>query len=65
MKISFKPKTKDDWRLLLNLAKGVRLADREGVKAAVEAFERKRKEAEACMSHCSMHKDGAVPGAMG
>lgn len=36
MKLEFKPKTKEDWRLLLELAKCIRLATRKEIYRAVK-----------------------------
>ena len=46
MKISFAPETKDDWRLLLNLAKEIRLAKKEALQVAVALLKEKREEDE-------------------
>ena len=42
LKIGFKPQNKDDWRLLLRLARALRLADRSDIDHAVRIMEGRR-----------------------
>lgn len=64
MKIGFSPKTKDDWRLLLRLAKCIRLADRDSIRHAVQVMETRHQDNEFIKATqlCGEHRNRGVGG---